>query len=414
MKARRVLSRFLLAAGWGLVAVNAWGRPVDFSLEAQRADSALLAFSKLTKMEVLFSFDELRKTRSSELTGRYAPEDALHHLLQGTGFSAQRSGGGKYVVTRAQPALGGIKGRLVLTNGTAARGIRVTLPDLQQTVTTNQLGEFEFAHVRPGPHRLVASGAGLQALITTTAPVEADQVLILETNCLSSTTELTQLAPFVVKAKSPATRSSQFDERALPPRTATGNLDVVRTNNDALPHTVYDRNQIIRSGAVNLNEFLQRELLDIDAATQPPEQDASSDRLFAGSTNLKLRGYEADETVVLVNGRRLPEILTSSSGRRNSPDVNLIPLSLIQQIEVLPVSASALYSGNPVGGVINILLRSDAGANATELSATYTNAVGRFNAPQSTVSLLHGETLLNGTGCVISISSIRPAVSLLR
>ena len=66
----------------------------------------------------------------------------------------------------------------------------------------------------------------------------------------------------------------------------------------------------------------------------------------------------------------------------------------MQQIEVLPVSASALYSGNAIGGVINIVLRPD--ADATEVTATYTNALRNFDAPQSSVSLLHGRSLLGG------------------
>ena len=69
-------------------------------------------------------------------------------------------------------------------------------------------------------------------------------------------------------------------------------------------------------------------------------------------------------------------------------------MSLVQRVEVLPVSASALYSGNPVGGVINIILRPD--ADATEVTATYTNALHGFDAPQSSVSLLHGSSLLDG------------------
>ncbi|MES1168560.1 MAG: hypothetical protein ABUL61_05270, partial [Oleiharenicola lentus] len=61
---------------------------------------------------------------------------------------------------------------------------------------------------------------------------------------------------------------------------------------------------------------------------------------------------------------------------------------------VLPVSASALYSGNAVGGVINIVLRPD--TECTELLTTYTNALGGFDAPQTSVSLQHGRNLLGG------------------
>jgi len=159
---------------------------------------------------------------------------------------------------------------------------------------------------------------------------------------------------------------------------------------------VYSRTQITRSGAVNLNEFIQRELLDSDAATQPPDENGTDLSYTTGSKNLNLRAYDAEETVVLVNGRRLPEVVTSAGASTLPPDVNFIPLSLVQQIEVLPASAASLYSGNPVGGVINIVLRPDAEGEATEVTTTYTNALHRFDAPQSSLSLIHGRTLLDG------------------
>ncbi len=120
---------------------------------------------------------------------------------------------------------------------------------------------------------------------------------------------------------------------------------------------------------------------------------------MSGSSNLNLRGYGADATIILVNGRRLPEIVTALPGtgagaQAPQADVNVIPISMIERVEVLPASASAIYSGSPVGGVINIVLRPD--INTTELTTTYANALSGFNAPESTVSLLHGETLLGG------------------
>src|SRR5262249_21150287 len=153
--------------------------------------------------------------------------------------------------------------------------------------------------------------------------------------------------------------------------------------NDALPFNIYNRDQIARSGVVNLNEFLQREILDSDPNTRPPEQDGSSDTFKAGSTNLNLRGFGADQTIVLVNGRRLPEALTNGGSSSQTPDVNFIPLSLVQQVEVLPISAASLYSGNAVGGIINIVLRPGVDSEATEIALTYTNSLAGYDAPQS-------------------------------
>ena len=91
----------------------------------------------------------------------------------------------------------------------------------------------------------------------------------------------------------------------------------------------------------------------------------------------------------------MPRMLSSTNNNATSraADVNLIPLNLVERIEVLPVSASALYSGNPVGGVINIVLRPI--ENLDQLTGTYSNGV-RIDAPQSSYSFVYGQTLLGG------------------
>ena len=387
---------FLLALG--LLPGRAWTAPVEFNVPAQRADSALLAFSRQAGVELLFSSAELHQVSSTAVIGSYEPTDALGHLLRDTGFAARSNGRGKFVVTPILPPTGSLRGRLLTPDGTAARGVQVTISDPPLTAVTNARGDFVFAALRPGSYRLTATGPSYQPLQITDAHVEAGRAETLETQVMRPAGELARLEPFVVEGRS--ARSQLFDHGpAIPgPTAVTGNLDLRRTADDALPYAIYDRDLIVRSGVVNLNEFIQRNVLDSDAATHPPEQrpglDIDSHGTFqAGSTNLNLRGYGASETVVLVNGRRLPEVLISGTASQQ-PDVNFIPISLVQRVEVLPISASAMYSGNAVGGVINIVLRPD--VDLTEVTATYTNALRGFDAPQSTVSLQHGQTLLGG------------------
>ena len=284
-----------------------------------------------------------------------------------------------------------------MPGGVAARGIGVMIPDVHQTTATDDLGKFSFVAVPPGTYRLIAAGGGFQPWQVAEARVEPNRVLKLEPHTMQVPSEPSVLAPFIVESRVDRARFSDRGEMNTPPRDASGNLDLLRTQNDVLPYTIYDRDQISRSGVVSLNEFLQREILDANAGARAPEQDGSTDSFRTGSANLKLRGYDSEETVVLVNGRRLPEVLISGpDGQPTPPDVNFIPLSLVQQVEVLPASASALYTGNPVGGVINIILRPGVDANATEVTATYTNALRSFDAPQSSLSLIHSENLLGG------------------
>ena len=391
----RVPKVLLHPARWfffSLLTLLLHAEPVEFDLPPQPLTSALLAFSQQAKIEVLFSFDQLRNVRSIALNGRYEPENALVHLLGDSGFTIRRDSKGKYVIAPGRPPAGSVRGRLLTPDGQGAAGVRVTILETHQSTKTDSAGEFKFNAVPAGTYRLTATESGYQRVQVDRVPVESGGTLILETQTLQKIDDLTRLDPLVVQGKAEPPRPFGRSRDALPPRTSVGNVDLPRTENDALPYTIYDREQIVRSGVVGLNEFLKRSVLESDASTSLPEAQGSQTSIPVGS-NLKLRGFADDETVVLINGRRLPDVLTGEN-RTLGPDVNFIPLSLIQQIEVLPVSASALYSGNAVGGVINIVLRPD--LDATEVNATYTNAAQRFDAPQSSVSFLHGQSLLGG------------------
>ncbi len=393
MRFARSLLRPVLWCFLCFLPVLARAAPVDFALPAQPAANALLAFSKQAKIEVLFSFDELRKVQSNAVTGFYEPENALVHLLGDTGFTIRRDHKGKFVVTPARGPAGSIKGRLLSPDGRGAENVRVTVLETRQSAKSNRNGEFQIDSVAPGTYRVTATHEGYQRLQIDRVAVESGGVQTLETQTLQRAEDLTRLDPYIVQGKAEPPRPFGRSRDALPPRSSVGNIDLPRTENDALPYTIYDREQITRSGVVGLSEFLQRSVLESDAATSVRELENSQ---IPGGSNLKLRGFDSDETVVLVNGRRLPEGLTGldQNVRTLGPDVNFIPLSLIQQVEVLPVSASALYSGSAVGGVINIVMRPS--LEATEVTTTYTNAARGFDAPQSSISFLHGRTLLDG------------------
>jgi len=382
-----------------LLPKGALAAPVDFNLPAQPADSALMAFCRQAKVEMLFSFDDLHKVRSEAVVGRLEPGDALRRLLRGTGFEAKENGRGKYVVTAAD-RVGSIRGRLVGPDGTGVPMVHVVITDGNLSAVTDDSGAFEFSSVPVGTYQLVAGASGYQPLEADGVSVVAGRALNLDVMTMRVASDPAQLEPFVVKAKSASYGPLDKIEGGPIPRTAVGDLDLQRTEYDPLDYTIFTREQIARSGVVNVNAFLQLEVLDSDATSLPPERNGSVGAFVSGSNNLDMRGYNADSTIVLVDGRRLPEIVTALPASLTTgpvapqADVNVIPVNLIERIEVLPVSASAIYSGSPEGGVINIVLRPD--ANTTELTTTYTNALAHYDAPQTSVSLLHGETLLGG------------------
>lgn len=76
----------------------------------------------------------------------------------------------------------------------------------------------------------------------------------------------------------------------------------------------------------------------------------------------QLRGLAPDQTLVLVNGKRRHNTaivnVNGSLGRGSSPvDLNAIPSSAIERIEVLRDGAAAQYGSDAIAGVINIVLK---------------------------------------------------------
>ena len=86
----------------------------------------------------------------------------------------------------------------------------------------------------------------------------------------------------------------------------------------------------------------------------------------------QLRGLAPDEVLVLVDGKRWHTsalVNTDGSiGRGSAPvDLNTIPLSAIDHIEVLRDGASAQYGSDAIAGVINIILKHGAQGGSIEL-----------------------------------------------
>jgi len=71
----------------------------------------------------------------------------------------------------------------------------------------------------------------------------------------------------------------------------------------------------------------------------------------SGATILNLRGVGANRTLVLLDGRRVV-----SSTRTGTFDVNLVPQSLVKNVDVVTGGASAAYGSDAVSGVVNFIL----------------------------------------------------------
>ncbi len=75
-----------------------------------------------------------------------------------------------------------------------------------------------------------------------------------------------------------------------------------------------------------------------------------------GGSQVALRN---SPTLVLIDGKRVASSPVSASGGDTFVDLNLIPISAVERIEVLTDGASAIYGTDAVSGVINIIMKKD-------------------------------------------------------
>ena len=75
----------------------------------------------------------------------------------------------------------------------------------------------------------------------------------------------------------------------------------------------------------------------------------------ADAQTVSLRGLGAERTLVLLNGRRAGP--AGVRGSIASLDLNVLPMSIVQSIEILKTGASSIYGSDAIAGVVNILTR---------------------------------------------------------
>lgn len=84
-----------------------------------------------------------------------------------------------------------------------------------------------------------------------------------------------------------------------------------------------------------------------------------------GAQYVELRGLGPDTTMVLISGRRA--FASAASFIANAFDLNTIPLSAVERVEVLLDTTSVKYGTDAIGGIVNIVLRDEVGHPSAEV-----------------------------------------------
>ncbi|MDY7574134.1 TonB-dependent receptor [Actimicrobium sp. CCI2.3] len=172
----------------------------------------------------------------------------------------------------------------------------------------------------------------------------------------------------------------------------------------ALPVQIIKREDIERSGATSTEDLIRQ--ISAFSSAGLVSSAAAAGSSTGSISAVSLRGLGSARTLVLINGRRTSVYGGGSGGLAGAAvDVNSIPLSAIERVEILKDGASAVYGSDAIAGVVNFILRKDfigtevtgsygsptAGGNGSEKKASIFGGIGNFS--EQGFNLTYGATV---------------------
>src|SRR5438876_1428329 len=231
-------------------------------------------------------------------------------------------------------AQGGIiRGRVTDSTGAPLGRVSVTMEALGARATTDDQGNYELRSVPAGSHSVRVRLLGYVPLLVRVSVAEGQPAR----QDFSLRTQPIALSPIDVVVGSRA-RHTASEELAVP-------VDV------------YAADQLIQQGTTETGQILQALSPSINFPHQSVTDAGDIVRPFT------LRGLSPDQTLVLVNGWRqhqtaLVNNFTYGMGAGSSGvDLNTMPQSALDRIEVLRDGASAQYGSDAIAGVVNLVMK---------------------------------------------------------
>ncbi len=363
---------FTLGVGLALLLAFTQAQPAEVSrvrvdIPAQALSASLTQFGRETGTEIVFAPDAVEHKKAPAIKGEFARERAIALILSGTGLSYRVTAQGAFVVEPVTP---------------------VTAAPLNGQPLANQMRVARSATALPEDAAAAATQPQDKRSRAEKAAESADNVMVVTgTN---------------IRGAGPVGQQVQ----------------------------VITREEIIRSGVDSLNELRDLSTQHFGGGGANPimfnlAQNTAATTSSTNSTynsSFNLRGLGAGATLTLLNGRRV-----APSGSNDTFGVRAIPLNIIERVEIVPDGGSAIYGSDAVGGVVNVITRSD--FQGVEVSARY-GSVTSAGYDQTGANAIAGHSwdtgnlvfyagyaeegrLDAGDRDFISLDFIRPATSLL-
>ena len=123
------------------------------------------------------------------------------------------------------------------------------------------------------------------------------------------------------------------------------------------PIQVITAKDIKDSGASTVTELMRL----VPSMGSDQNLDTNDGGFSRGASTASLRALGSTSTLILLNGRRMTPAPYADPNKGNSTlyDLNSIPLSALERVEILKDGASAVYGSDAIGGVINFITKNN-------------------------------------------------------
>jgi len=134
---------------------------------------------------------------------------------------------------------------------------------------------------------------------------------------------------------------------------------------------VITHEDIQRSGQPTVADFLRTV-----SSSYAAFNETFTNSFAPGAAGIALRGLSQKNTLVLLNGRRMTNYGFAQNLEDTFVDLNVIPTSAVDRIEILKSGANAIYGSDATAGVVNIILKEKTTERAVEAGGSVTTDGG--------------------------------------
>jgi outer membrane receptor protein involved in Fe transport len=301
-----VLAQWTLGTAMAAPPAEESGATYSLDIPAQSLNDALQAVALASKHELLYSAKLVEGKSSAPLKGIFTAQEAVKLLLVGTDLEYEVGADGVVVIK--------------------------------------------------------SKDSKVSSLSTSMEQGGAEEIRLAQTKIPSSTPP-GEIAAGMDKGSAPKD-SDQLGKAWLEEIVVTGTSirGAAPVGSDLL---VIDREQIQKSGYGDIGQVIQSLPQNFGGGAS---QTLTTGLVRGGAnsnqtrgTGINLRGLGNGATLTLIDGHRL-----APAGFATFVDISTIPLSVVERIEVLADGASAVYGSDAIGGVVNIITRTDFDGAETE------------------------------------------------